>query len=184
MVTSIFFHLHSSTVEPTESPGGQTEESWSNGLQLKFALLWSLCYFTFFFPNWGLRNSKSLRSEIMKNTADNISGFECILPVKKPKTMNNYRHYWPLVEFMWTNGSQALLVDLQIWDKNTISTERAPISACNYLVIIWLSLRMHMVDQVYTYLPSHRRGKYDEVNWSATTASSRSKYLPVSTIDW
>ena len=71
---------------------------------------------------------------------------------------------------MWTNGSQALLVDLQIWDKNTISTERAPISACNYLVIIWLSLRMHMVDQVYTYLPSHRRGKYDEVNWSATTA--------------
>ena len=31
-----------------DSPGGQTEDSWANGLRFKSAPLWSLCYFFLF----------------------------------------------------------------------------------------------------------------------------------------
>ena len=66
-----------------------------------------LLHFLFLLKIEDLENSKSFRSEIMKKTRDIISGFECMLPVKKSEIINKH---WPVLAAcgsMRSNGSRA-----------------------------------------------------------------------------
>ena len=72
---------------------------------------------------------KSFRSEIMKKTPDNISGFQCVLPVKTPEIINKYRPLLTSYRSMWSNGSWTCISGIRVvtvaethhlWEKKEI----------------------------------------------------------------
>ena len=89
-----------------DSLGGETEDSWANGLWFKSAPLWSLCYY-FFFSHWGLRK---------------------ILSLSDVKWWRKYRIVLTACG-MYVVIWESSIIDMRIWDKVIYSLlSRAAIS--------------------------------------------------------
>ena len=127
-------------------------------------------HFFFYFPRKGLKKCWSLSGlEIMKKIWDIKFGFQCMLSVQKNLKewiwWKHTRHYGPLVECMWSNGSQALYISISgitstihLWSVNIVDVS-APLAFMKY----------HAVHRALHFIVLSHRAWYRFFLWIGST---------------